>query len=220
MQKFPILYSFRRCPYAMRARLAILSSGQSVELREILLREKAPEFLQTSPTGTVPCLSDQAVGVIDESLDIMLWALERNDPEAWLIPQEGSLEDMLALIATLDGDFKRHLDRYKYDTRYPDASSEGERQAASDILMKLEEKLAKSDWLLGSRAALADYAFLPFLRQFANVDRDWFEAQAWPKLLHRLKTFEASERFATIMPKFAVWKAGDEPILFPSQSET
>ncbi|NVK33665.1 MAG: glutathione S-transferase [Rhodobacteraceae bacterium] len=214
MSSLPVFYSFRRCPYAMRARLALLSSSAAVELREILLRDKAPEFLQTSPSGTVPCLMTGDGTVIDESLDIMLWALEQSDPENWLKPDEGSRDEMLALIGRLDGDFKRHLDRYKYDTRYPDASTTEERSAAAAILMELEARLARTPWLFGNRASLADYAFLPFLRQFANVDRDWFNAEPWPNLSARLRTFETSERFAAIMPKFVKWQAGDTPVVF------
>jgi glutathione S-transferase len=217
MSDLPVLYSFRRCPYAIRARLAILSSGVRVELREVLLRDKAREFLAASPTGTVPCLDLGGGGVIDESLDIMLWALGQSDPEGWLSPEEAGLEEALALIGQLDGDFKRHLDRYKYDIRYPDASREEERSAASAILAGLETRLAKWPWLFGSRACLADFAFLPFLRQFANVDRAWFEAQAWTGLRAKLSAFEASERFAAVMPKLAKWQAGDKPLIFPAE---
>ncbi len=214
MTTLPILYSFRRCPYAMRARLALLSAGLDVELREVLLRDKALEFLAASPSGTVPCLDLLDATVIDESLDIMLWALRQADPEGWLAPDEGTLDEMLSLIETLDGDFKRHLDRYKYDTRYPDASSEGERSAAAAILSDLEKRLTDRRWLFGNSASLADYAFLPFLRQFANVDRDWFDAEDWPRLKAWLRAFEDSDRFASIMPKYQTWKAGDPPLIF------
>ncbi|MEP0235116.1 glutathione S-transferase [Roseibium sp.] len=218
MTTLPILYSFRRCPYAMRARLALQSAGLEVELREVLLRDKAPEFLAASPSGTVPCLDLLNANVIDESLDIMLWALRQSDPEGWLAPDEGTLDEMLSLIETLDGDFKRHLDRYKYDTRYPDASSEGERAAAAAILSDLEKRLGNTPWLFGRSASLADYAFLPFLRQFANVDRDWFEAADWPRLKAWLRAFEDSERFAAIMPKYQTWKAGDPALIFSNSA--
>lgn len=215
MSNLPVLYSFRRCPYAMRARLAVLASGVTVELREILLRDKAPEFLEISPSGTVPCLVEPAGQVIDESLDIMLWALEKSDPEGWLAPDEGVLGSVLELVERLDGDFKRHLDRYKYDTRYPDSSRVGEREAASAILMELEERLSSRTWLFGNKACLGDYAFLPFLRQFANVDRDWFDAQSWTRLSGKLRAFEASDRFQAIMPKLPKWQTGDAPRYFP-----
>ncbi|WP_153769762.1 glutathione S-transferase [Labrenzia sp. CE80] len=214
MAVVPILYSFRRCPYAMRARLALVSAGMDVELREVLLRDKAPEFLAASPSGTVPCLDLLNANVIDESLDIMLWALGQADPEGWLKPDEGTLDEMLLLIEMLDGDFKMHLDRYKYDTRYPDASLEEERAAAAAILSDLEKRLQDRPWLFGRSASLADYAFLPFLRQFANVDRGWFEAADWPRLKAWLRAFEDSARFAAIMPKYQTWNAGDPPLIF------
>ncbi len=210
----PILYSFRRCPYAMRARLAVAVSGVEVELREIVLRDKAPEFLETSPSATVPCLKADDV-IIDESLDIMLWALEQADPQDWLDPETGDKDGMLGLIAECDGPFKRHLDRYKYDTRYDDADKVDERSAASEFLKKLDTQLAQSDWLFGSRPCLADYAILPFVRQFANAGRDWFDTQDWTALHAWLVRFEQSDRFAHIMPKFAKWHAGDASVLFP-----
>ena len=198
----------------MRARMAVLSSGTVVELREIVLRDKAPEFLVASPSATVPCLVTGEGDVIDESLDIMLWALRRHDPESWLAPEAASMEDMLALIGEIDGPFKRHLDRYKYDTRYPDAVREQERAAASRHLIMLNDRLSSTSWLFGSRASLADFAVLPFVRQFANTDRAWFETQDWPHLLRRLQAFEVSDRFSAIMPKFARWQAGVEPVVF------
>lgn len=210
----PILYSFRRCPYAIRARLSIAASGERVELREIVLRDKAPEFLETSPSATVPCLK---VGetVIDESLDIMLWALNRADPESWLQPEEGNLEDMLALIGACDGPFKRHLDRYKYDTRHPDSNRQAERSEGADFLRKLDSRLSRMPWLFGGRASLADYAILPFVRQFANTDRSWFDGEDWTRLKAWLEAFENSSRFQAVMLKWCRWQAGDMPVVFP-----
>ncbi|MEJ8473981.1 glutathione S-transferase [Roseibium algae] len=216
MPDLPILYSFRRCPYAMRARLALLSSGVHTHLREVLLRDKASEFLEASASGTVPCLVPLGQDPVDESLDIMLWALRQSDPEGWLTPAAGTLPQMLALINRLDGDFKRHLDRYKYDTRYPELSRDTERSAASVILHELENRLQATPWLFGARPSLADYAFLPFLRQFANVDREWFKAQDWPRLISWLVAFENSDRFAKTMPKYVPWQSGDEPLIFPA----
>ncbi|MTI05747.1 glutathione S-transferase [Roseibium denhamense] len=214
MTTLPILYSFRRCPYAMRARLALLSSGMTVELREIVLRDKAPEFLETSPSGTVPCLTNEG-RVIDESLDIMLWTLEQHDPEGWLQPAGGTLDEMIALISTCDGPFKRHLDRYKYDTRYADADPVVERTAASEFLLSLEERLKGQPWLFGPKASLADFAILPFVRQFANADRAWFDAEDWPALKEWLSGFETSGQFQAIMPKWSKWHAGNAPVFFP-----
>lgn len=218
MSEIPILYSFRRCPYAMRARLALRASGLQVEIREILLRDKAPEFLETSPSGTVPCLRTPEGSIIDESLDVMLWALGERDPDGWLTPQFGTLDEMLGLVARIDGPFKRHLDRYKYDTRYPEADSGQERAAAAGILLELNDHLAKAPWLYGQRASLADFAILPFVRQFANVDRDWFDGENWPSLARWLRDFEASAAFAEVMPKLTVWQAGDAPVFFGGPS--
>ncbi|MET1414634.1 glutathione S-transferase [Roseibium sp. HPY-6] len=218
MSVCPILYSFRRCPYAIRARLAIAASGQVVELREIVLRDKAPDFLNTSPTATVPCLKLDS-GVLDESLEIMQWALELADPENWLQPDRGGTAQMLTLIAECDGPFKTHLDRYKYSTRYPDAQREKERSAASRFLVELDTRLKPGGWLFGGHATIADFAILPFVRQFANSDRPWFDAQNWQNLKTWLESFEASNRFQSVMPKWKPWRAGDEATFFPPETE-
>jgi len=215
MNDKPILYSFRRCPYAIRARLAIAAGGKIVELREIMLADKAPEFLQASPSGTVPCLKD-GVTVIDESLDIMFWALEKSDPESLLVPQEGTLAASLELVELCDGPFKHHLDRYKYDTRYADANKQAERAQASTFLQLLDGRLTDRSWLFGARASLADFAVLPFVRQFANADRDWFDQQDWETLKTWLIAFERSAIFQAVMPKWQKWRTGDEQILFPA----
>jgi len=204
----PILYSFRRCPYAMRARLAILTSGIHVQLREIVLRDKAPEFLETSPSGTVPCLK---VGgkVIDESLHIMAWALAQNDPEAWMqMPTEG-----YELMSQCDGPFKHSLDRTKYGTRYPDDSTSQHRELASAFIRQLNDQLSPN--LFGDKIKLADMAILPFVRQFAHIDQAWFYAQPWPKVIAWLDAFKASDAFNAIMPKYTKWHTGDTPVYFP-----
>ena len=208
MSDAPILYSFRRCPYAMRARLAILSSGITVELREILLRDKAPEFLETSPSGTVPCLKINKK-VVDESLHIMAWALAQNDPENWMqMPTEG-----YELMALCDGPFKHSLDRTKYGSRYPDEDTAEHRHNASEFLMSLNDQLSPN--LFGADSKLADMAILPFVRQFAHIDQDWFYAQPWPKLIAWLDAFKTSDRFSAIMGKYPKWQMGDTPTYFP-----
>jgi len=212
----PIFYSFRRCPYAMRARLALVSSQQTCALREIVLADKPGDFLMTSPTATVPTLKTPEGKVIDESLDIMIWALSRHDPEYWLQPGSGSLDDMLALINLADGEFKTSLDRYKYTTRYDNTDGIKERAKAALFLHQLDDQLANSTYLYGLRPTLADMAIAPFVRQFANVDRDWFDAQDWPNLLRWLNEFLASERFSSIMDKYAKWQPGDAVVRFPS----
>ncbi len=200
----PILYSFRRCPYAMRARLAIASAGVQVELREIVLRDKAPALLAASPKGTVPVLvlPDR---VLEESYDIMRWALGRADPEGWLAGQDDGL------IAACDGGFKTALDGYKYGRDTPEIA----RETASGFLRGLDETLSRQPFLSGRQNGLSDMATITFIRQFANVDRAWFDAQNWPNLRQWLDNFLASPRFAAMMQKYPKWQQGDAPVLFP-----
>ncbi|MEO8021024.1 glutathione S-transferase [Polaromonas sp.] len=212
MGALPVLYSFRRCPYAMRARLALSASGQPVEHREVVLRAKPAEMLAASPKGTVPVLVLPGGEVIDESLDIMRWALARNDPARWLSPPGVSSEEINALIAGNDGDFKQHLDRYKYPNRYPQESSGDDagfalkhRSGAASWLAQLDARLTQ-DWLFGAQACLADMAVLPFIRQFAHTDADWFAAQPWLRLQGWLAAFEESALYADVMEKYAPWR--------------
>ncbi|WP_300545170.1 glutathione S-transferase [Maricaulis sp.] len=201
--RLPILYSFRRCPYAMRARLALHASGTAVEHREILLRDKPQAMLNASPKGTVPVLVLPDGPVLDESLDVMRWALERHDPEDWLAP--GGAMD--GLIAMCDGPFKHHLDRYKYATRYENADALEHRAAGLDFLERLNEQLSGRLQLFGDRMSLADAAIFPFVRQFAHTDRDWFRAQPLDALQAWLAGHLASERFAAVMVKHPLWQA-------------
>ena len=212
----PVLYSFRRCPYAMRARLAIASAGQPCRLREVVLRDKPQAMLDASPKGTVPVLALSDGRVIDESLEIMLYALRGADPEGWLAPQEGSLDEMLALIAACDGPFKHHLDRYKYASRHEGAVAEDHRQAAMPFLQMLDERLAARSQLFGARIALADMAVMPFVRQFASTDRDWFANMPLAHLQRWLAGHVESARFKTVMPKFDQWQPGGEQPIFPA----
>lgn len=204
----PILYTFRRCPYAMRARLAIAASGIEVELREILLRDKAPELLKTSPKATVPVVVDDGI-VIDESYDIMLWALKQNDPADWLARHNR------ALIEECDGAFKSALDKYKYGNRYEDADAIEQRTIASMFLTKLDGILATQPYLSGDKIGMTDMSIATFVRQFANVDRPWFDAQPWANLIRWLEEFLASDTFNSIMTKYPVWQAEAPVTLFP-----
>lgn len=207
----PVLWSFRRCPYAMRARLAIASAKQGVELREVVLRDKPPAFLEASPSATVPCLT-QGAEVVDESLDIMTRVLTAHDPEGWLeMPAEG-----FDLIARCDGPFKTALDRYKYSSRHPETNPDAERERAADFLRVLDTALTQQAWLFGPEPRLADMAILPFIRQFAHVDLGWFEAQPWPHVIRWLAAFKASARFSAVMAKYPQWQPGDAPVLFPA----
>lgn len=203
----PILYSFRRCPYAVRARLALASAEIEVELREIVLRDKPAAFLDASPSATVPCLVTQEQ-TIDESLDVMKWALAKNDPETWLsMPDDG-----WAWIARNDGPFKQALDRTKYETRYPDADPTEQRARAAAFLTDLDAQI--NTWIF-DRPTIADYAILPFVRQFAFIDKPWFDQQPWPHLHQWLANFLASDRFDSVMDKYPQWHEGDAPVLFP-----
>ncbi|MBO6525805.1 glutathione S-transferase [Erythrobacter sp.] len=197
----PVLYSFRRCPYAMRARMALSVSGAQYEHREVVLRDKPPQMLEASPKGTVPVLVAENGEVLEESLDVMRWALGQSDPEGWLD------RDDPALIEANDGPFKHHLDRYKYATRYDDVDPEEHRAAALDILRTLEERLEASAYLCGEQRGFADIAIFPFIRQFANADRAWFDVQDLSKLQAWLEGLITSDLFTGVMQKHPQWKA-------------
>ena len=201
----PVLYSFRRCPYAMRARLALRVAGQAVEHREIELKHKPAAMLQASPKGTVPVLVLTDGSVLEQSLDIMRWALERHDPETWLPADPASRAGIWALIAQNDGEFKHHLDRYKYPHRYGLPDGAVHRDLGREFLSHLQEQIALHGFLGGPRFGLADAAIAPFVRQFAHTDKAWFAQQDWPALAQWLANFEASEAFAQVMQKHPVW---------------
>lgn len=210
MANLPVLWTFRRCPYAMRARLAIQSSGQRVALQEILLKDKPAAFIAASPKGTVPVVMDGDV-VIEESRDVMLWTLNQSDPEGWLdMPTEGH-----ALIDTCDGPFKQALDHTKYAVRFPDQDEAAERSKAMLFLNDLNARLADTPFLFGDHRTVADMAILPFVRQFANTDREWFDAQDIKNVIKWLNAFLASDRFRSIMVKYPPWQAGQDEVLFP-----
>jgi len=211
----PVLYSFRRCPYAMRARMALAKAGINVRLREILLRDKPQEMLDASPKGTVPVLVPGDGEAIDESLAVMRWALGQNDPDRWLSPQVGTLDDMLALIAENDGPFKHHLDRYKYSTRYEDADEAQHRAEGEKYLRLLDARLQKTAYLFGDRIALADIAIFPFVRQFRIADMNWFDAQNWDGLKRWLTEMMDSGLFNSVMQKYPLWKEAGKEIAFP-----
>ncbi len=215
-EDLPILYSFRRCPYAMRARLAVRASGQVCALREIVLKDKAPEFRAASAKATVPVLVDGTGKVIEESLEIMLWALRQNDPQAWLRPNTGDRATMLALIGEADQGFKQNLDRYKYANRFVGADPVAARDRAAEFLYRLDALLVDHNWLFGGQKSLADMAIVPFVRQFANVDRTWFDSQPWSRLIFWLDQFLSSEEFAAVMMTYPKWQAGDPVTLFPA----
>lgn len=205
MADLPVLYSFRRCPYAMRARMALLVSGQRCVVREVVLRDKPAAMIEASPKATVPVLVLPDGAVIDQSIDIMRWALAKNDPEGWL---ETGTADTEALIVENDGPFKHHLDRYKYSTRH-DSDPIEHRDAGMMILSGLDRRLAGSRNLFGERRALADIALFPFVRQFAATDRQWFDVQAIPNLQGWLTRHLESDLFGAAMIKLQQWQPGD-----------
>jgi glutathione S-transferase len=207
MEFGPVLYSFRRCPYAMRARMALWVAGVTVELREVKLAAKPSALFAASPKGTVPVLVLGDGTVIDESLDIMRWALLQHDPEGWLAGEDAGL------IAANDGPFKHHLDRAKYPGRYDDDGTTDHRAAALALLAPLETRLGEALWLTGADRSLTDIALFPFIRQFAAIDPAWFAAQPVAHLQAWLERLSALDLFARVMPKFAPWAEGDTPVM-------
>ena len=209
VKEFPILYSFRRCPYAIRARWALLSSNVNVELREVVLKDKPNEFLRVSNSGTVPCLQSSD-NIIDESIDIMIWALKKNDPDGWLdMPDKG-----YGLIDEVEKNFKPHLDKTKYASRYSSNDSKESRRLAIDYLIDFDKKI-KGQFLFGNQAKLADVAIFPFVRQFANIDINWFNQFEWKKLKDWLDAFVESKMFHKSQKKFDRWRSAADPVFFP-----
>lgn len=212
----PVLYSFRRCPYAIRARMALMVSGLSVELREVVLRDKPAHMLELSPKGTVPVLWLPDGRVIEESLEIMQWALGEDDPEGWKDGGPERVAAMEALIQRNDSEFKFHLDRYKYPDRYEGAVALDHRGEAETFLMALEESLGTNPFLFGQKRCLADAAIVPFIRQFANTDRGWFDECPYPRVRQWLERELNAPSFGRVMEKFRAWEESSIGVLFPS----
>jgi len=197
----PICYTFRRCPYAMRSRLALAYTGITIEYREITLKNKPQALLDASPKGTVPVLVLKDGQVIDESLDIMLWALNQHDPESWLQNQENAL----TLIQENDSIFKTWLDKYKYANRFPQQPQVFYRTQGELFLQKLETNLHQFTFLLSNQPTLVDFAISPFIRQFSLVDKHWFDQAPYPKLQAWLAYHLQSDLFEEIMLKQPLW---------------
>lgn len=215
MLRLPILYSFRRCPYAMRARLAIAAAGVSCVLREVVLRDKPAALLAASPKGTVPVLVDVDGRVIEESLDIMVWALQKKDPLGWMPATSNARAQQADWIADCEREFKPHLDRYKYASRFTDVDAAAHRDRAAVFLARLNRQLATDNALFGDRRMWADIAILPFVRQFALTDADWFAAQPWPHLQRWLDAFLAWPLLEMVMTKFEAWDRVGAGVVFP-----
>lgn len=206
-QQVPVLYSFRRCPYAMRARMALCYAGIRVELREVDLKNKPAALLETSPKGTVPVLVLPDGTVIEESLDIMYWALGKNDPEGWLAADK---EETGFLIERNDGVFKNALDRYKYPSRFPDEDCSSAQEECESILKDLDNRLKQNGFLLSPHRTLADIALFPFIRQCAFTDKDRFDALPYKHLQDWLDKNLKSDLFQQVMKKYEVWDESKE----------
>ena len=213
---YPCMYSFRRCPYAMRARLGILFAELQVELREITLKNKPPQMLAISPKGTVPVLQLLDGTVIEESREIMIWALAQQDPQGLL--NDAALHEANALIDKNDNEFKYWLDRYKYADRHLEMTQTEYRQRGEEFLQLLEELLTKNPYLLGKGITLADIGIMPFVRQFAHVNRDVFYNLPYPNLQRWLQDWLQHPLFLQAMTKFQPWQDGDEEVVFPLSS--
>ena len=211
MSKPHYLYSFRRCPYAMRARLALYASGATIEIREIVLRDKPEHMLEISPKGTVPILQLADGKIIDESFEIMIYALGRQDPDEWLGIEE---ETTNFLIKRNDNEFKYALDHYKYPNRYPDEDCSNMFEHGAEILKDLNARIEQNGALVEDYNTLADYAIFPFIRQFRNVDQECFNALNLNALSSWLNAHLESALFQNIMEKYDPWKPEDTPIMF------
>ncbi|MFT5172285.1 MAG: glutathione S-transferase [Gammaproteobacteria bacterium] len=211
--QYPILYSFRRCPYAMRARMALMQASIACELREVVLRNKPASMLALSSKGTVPVLRLPSGQVIDESLDVMRWALGRSDPHAWLSADDAMTKD---LIERNDSSFKADLDHYKYYVEHPEHSQQHYRGRAENFLSSLEDLLTEHQGiaLLGQQLSLADIALFPFVRQFARVDEAWFSSTHYEHLKQWLKRHEQSRLFLSVMNKYPAWASGHPATIF------
>ena len=215
MNDLPILYSFRRCPYAIRSRMAIAVSGVQMQLREVVLKNKPPELLLTSPKGTVPVVRRVDGSVLEQSLDILDWVLSISDPAGWKAYPSDVLAEMAKLIEENDVSFKQHLDQYKYADRYPDESKETYRARCHTYLQKLEDRLSVQPHLFSERVSYADVAIFPFVRQFSKVDEQWFAQAPYPALRNWLGRFATGDLFISVMKKYKPWRQGNPSMLFP-----
>ena len=223
---YPILYSLRNCPYAMRARIAIFKSKQTVQLRDLVLSNKPEEMLIVSPKGTVPVVVLADGRVIEESLDVMLWALTGSDPDNLLLTDsDEGLSDMLSLIHDFDHEFKVTLEAYKCAKRYKENNIVECREACEKFIQRLETRLSVSDetgknesliagFLFGKKESLADIALLPFIRQFARIERQWYLQSPYPKVKHWLTQYLQSPMFTKVMAKYPLWLTNNEMVLF------
>jgi len=217
----PVLYSLRNCPYAMRARIAIFYAQQRVILRDVVLSNKPKAMLAASPKGTVPVLvlpnnkTEEKSQVIDESLAVMLWALTENDPDDLLQKYDpDNLTAMLKLITTFDSEFKTCLEAYKCAKRYHENTVKACRQACEVYIQQLELRLSQHDFLMSAKPSLTDIALLPYIRQFARVERQWYLQSPYPKLKQWLNNYLQSPMFTQVMAKNPLWQENNQSLYF------
>lgn len=211
----PILYSLRNCPYAMRARIAIFKAKQTVQLRDVVLSNKPSEMLAASPKATVPVLALLNGTVIEESLEVMLWALNETDPDDLLNKKdESALPEMLKLINIFDSSFKTSLENYKCAKRYKESNVVECRVVCEQYIQTLEKRLNDNVFLMGEKETLADIALLPFIRQFARVERQWYLQSPYPKVRQWLNNYLQSRMFTKVMAKYPLWLDNNEMVLF------
>lgn len=215
--KYPILYSFKRCPYAMRARMALKLADITCEIREVSLSNKPNHMLKISPKGTVPVLilKDK---IIDESIDVINWVISKTDIFKENLDQN-KLELSDEMICIFDDKFKYHLDRYKYSNRYKDADLEFHRSECKKLLVSLEHLISNNVWFFGDKLNKLDISILPFIRQFKIADIDWFDSQKdIPKVKGVLDNFLESKLFIEIMHNYKVWEEGSDSVYFPAKN--
>ncbi|WP_434937735.1 glutathione S-transferase [Shewanella sp. HL-SH8] len=211
----PVLYSLRNCPYAIRARLAIYASGQQVYLRDLVLSNKPAEMLAVSPKGTVPVLVTLDNAIIDESLSIMQWAFSQTDPNDYLHKSApNALAEMRVMIERFDSEFKGHLEQYRCSKRYHETSLLDDRQKCEPYLADLEKRLCQHQYLMSDKPSLADLALMPFLRQFARVERQWYLQSPYPKLRQWLNGYLQSRMFTKVMAQQPMWLDLKEDVVF------
>ena len=212
-QKIPILFSFRRCPYAMRARIAIKLCSLECEIREINLKLKNKEFLELSPKGTVPVLVLPDDKIIEESMDIIHWAISNNDPYNLKLKNLEIYNKDMDLISIFDNEFKYHLDRYKYNSRYKGINKEEHKYKARDLLVNLNNSLKEKQWLNGENISISDISILPFIRQYRIADIKWFDEKLELPYTNRwLDKFLNSKIFNNVMKKYKIWETTDQKI--------
>lgn len=211
----PILYSLHRCPYAIRARMGLLYANQDVLIRAIAIKNKPLEMLKTSPKGTVPVLQLVDGKVIDESLDIIIWALKKNDPSGILLPElNHSIDQMMELINHFETDFRPIINAYKEARRAGLEKSDDHRKRGEAFILELETMLQDQDFFFGKNISLADITIFPFIRQFSNVEKKWFRAQNYPRLTLWLDQIVDGPIFKRTMRKVPLWLDTQEEVLF------